>query len=237
MITYAQFNGLNSFDDLDLGILTSNEHPIPEDDVEFLEVKNRQAGSVVRQTKLYKDLIVKRTFRILKTDDIGIRVRRVREWLSSKVDNTLFFSNYPERCYIVKRAFIVKVKDVKELITEIDVEFRCEPFLGDSNEVAIDLPKNATNINNSGDIEAKPLMIFKLAGAAQNITITGGGKTLTVNGATGTLIVDCENLRAISDGIEKKTIGDFPVLPVGINTITWTGNGTATIKINKRYRG
>lgn len=234
---YIVFNNQNSLEDLDLGILTSNEHSKTEEEIEFLEVKKRQGGSLVRRTGNYKDIILKRTFRILKTDKREMRIKRVIDWLTNIEDNRLFFSDYSERCYIVKKATIINVKDIKRHFIEIEVEFHCEPFLKDMYEIDEELINANQEIFNPGDVPTRPIFEFKLTGTAQKVTLKVNEKTLDIFNATGTLIIDSANFRAISDWIEVKTDGNFPVLETGYNNISWVGTGTAIIKKNSLYRG
>lgn len=227
---YIVFNNKNTLEDLGLGILTSNEHNRTEEEMEYIEVEGRKKGSLTIRRNNFKDIIIKRTFRIIDKEDLNEKLIKITRWLNNVEDNRLFFSNYTEKCFTVKNATIKNIKDDKGNIFDIDIEFVCEPFLKDLNNDFVEV-KNGDIIYNWGDEVAEPNIKFTLFPKYGDVTIFLGGETLEIKNVKDDLIIDTSLFRATSEGMEVKSIGDFPLLQKGANIINF--NSTQSLGIQK----
>ena len=117
-----------------------------------------------------------------------------------------------------------------------DILFYCQPLKGLTNEAETTVTFGQT-LTNAGDVTEKPLITLTGTGG---MTVCIDGKTLTITGITeeqGGAIIDTENMtvtaKLTGEIIGAQTVGDFPVIPVGIYPVTFTG---ATCKIGRRQR-
>lgn len=111
------------------------------------------------------------------------------------------------------------------------IEFEMQPFAYESN------PQKATftaegAIYNIGTYEAQPTI--KVYGSG-NVTVTVNGKDFTVQGVTASAIIDCENMMAYEGQTLLVTAGEFPTLPLGKSTITFSGATKIEITPNWRW--
>ena len=148
------------------------------------------------------------------------------------------FSNEPERYYIAR---IIRGIDYQRFLRYrvASVTFRVQPFKYDRVEVVREeTGRTSMIVENRGNVNAKPL-----------ITITGSGTvelkvnsdipicTYTFPSTDTSVVLDCEKQDAYLGGVLKNRhmTGEFPVLPKGNNTLSWSGNVTK-IQISKHNR-
>lgn len=228
------FNKRNSFDDMGLAVLKGVEDPITEEEVENIPVERRKNGSLTRRTGNYKDLIVTRTVKLLDMEDYEVKKRKLNKWFDEIVDNRLVFENQPNKAYIVKNVKIGSLKRTEYHYSSFDITFVCEPFIKDRNNNFIDVV-NGSKILNNGDFESEPDITFTST-TIQNIQISINGRTFQVNAVSGEVKISSSLLQVTGASVIR-TIGDFPSLDIGENTIIYTGNITNfKLKPNKLYR-
>lgn len=234
-MNYFILNNKNSLFDMNIGIIGNSTRPRPQEVVEKEEVEGRKQGSLIYKTGAYKDIIIKRKLRLLSFNNYEVETLRIMNWLTNIEDNRLIFKDYTEKCYKVKYVEIADFEDYRGGNVDFDATFHCEPFLYNTNEPDISI-SNGDLILNDGFIEADPTIKLVLPSTPGNIQITIGSKSLTLNNVKGEVIIEPQ--RAICEGIEVRTIGEFPVLTEGYNIVSWVGN-INSFKINKNllYRG
>ena len=115
-----------------------------------------------------------------------------------------------------------------------DIQFYCEPIKHDVSESVVDITSSGTTLNNPGDMTAYPLITVIGSGA---ITVTAGGKTLSIPDCTSGWVIDSENEWILSGTTPQGNVcsGSFPVLTKGANTVSWTGSVTK-LTITPRFR-
>ena len=117
---------------------------------------------------------------------------------------------------------------------KFDVIFRCMPqrYLVSGN-----IPVSVASgdvLTNPTDKNAKPLIHIEGSG---NGTLTVAGTVMEFTGMVDYLNVDCDKMDVYRQPSENKNnlmTGNFPVLPSGDNTITFTG-GITSVTITPRY--
>lgn len=115
-----------------------------------------------------------------------------------------------------------------------EVSFRCraEKYLL-SASTPVDISSGDKLINPTRN-KAKPLIHIEGSG---NGTLTVAGTTMTFEGITDYLNIDCDTMdvyRQITENRNTLMEGEFPVLPAGESTITFTG-GISSVKITPRF--
>lgn len=236
-MNYFIFNNKNSLEDMNLGIVGNSIRPRPQEVTEVEEVEGRKQGALVYKTGSYKDLVIKRKLRLLSFNNYEVETLKIMNWLTNIEDNRLIFKDYKEKCYKAKYVIISDFEDYRGGNVDFDVTFYCEPFLFNTNELDIEV-LNGGSIFSDSDLEAEPTIKISLPAIEGNIQVSIGSKSLTINNVKNELIIDCQLQKAICEGIEVKTIGDFPTITQGYNTISWIGT-VNSLKINKNsiYRG
>ena len=118
---------------------------------------------------------------------------------------------------------------------QADVQFYCEPLKKPLNETTEEITTSGTGIYNPGDVTSKPKIQIRGSGL---ITITAGGKTITIPECVDKWIVDSETEWITNNAgtpQESACTGQFPVIPKGNSTIQFTGNVTKLI-VTPRWR-
>lgn len=146
---------------------------------------------------------------------------------------TLSFDDSPNFYYKIKQAQISETESVIKASGVFNVDFVAEPYEYQKNITNI-LTK-PINLNNQTTTTALP--IIKVTGTGTVVlNINGTGVTLT--GLTSSITLDSELQEAytgLTTNMNSSMNGNFPVLRIGNNTITWTGTVTK-VEIDPQWR-
>ena len=115
-----------------------------------------------------------------------------------------------------------------------DVQFYCDPVKYQTTEEGITVTSSGTTLTNPGTLPAFPLMAITGSGA---VSITIDGKQLIIPELTTGWVADCENQWILASNVPQMNAwtGEFPAIPVGSSTITFSGSITK-IEITPRWR-
>ena len=110
-----------------------------------------------------------------------------------------------------------------------EVQFYCDPIKNQVSESNINVTSSGTALTNPGTLPALPVMTITGSGA---VSITISGKTLIIPSLTSGWKVDCRN-KWILNGSNVPQMnawqGEFPEIPVGNSTISFTGSVTKIV--------
>lgn len=115
------------------------------------------------------------------------------------------------------------------------VKFKVDPFFyhnsGETKKTFITQP---IKLYNSGTIYSEPYIRINGSG---NITLTINSQLITLTDIVDYIEIDSALMVAYKDTLNegRKMSGEFPVLDVGLNNISWTGNVTS-VEIKTRVR-
>lgn len=221
---YCIYKGVNS---QDLGLNLEKDPPrmTPKKRVTEITIPGRQ-GTLTQSDGTYEPFTRETKFVLMD-------LSRVQEICALYTDSgPLTFDDEPDKVY--------QARVVNELNPEwftagwrnLTVQFECQPFARELN------PQTATfiaagSLYNVGTVD-KAYPTIKVYGAG-NITVTVNGKTFTVQGVTASAIIDCENMLAYEGSTLLTTSGDYPVLPLGKSTISFSGATKIEITPNWRW--
>ena len=166
------------------------------------------------------------------------RMREILNWL--KGDGYVTFGGEPDRR---QKARVIGAVSMNRHSKNTDywtgeVQFYCEPLKELLMPAATEITSSGSTVVNAGDVKSRPKITATASGTS--MTITKGGKTLTITGVTSgnKYIIDCEagmvTNAAGTENLTANSTGDFPVLDTGSNTIT--GSGWSKLVFDRRER-
>ena len=166
------------------------------------------------------------------------RIREILNWL--KGDGYVTFGGEPDRR---QKARVIGAVSMNRHSKNTDywtgeVQFYCEPLKELLNPATTEITSSGSAVVNAGDVKSRPKITATASGTS--MTITEGGKTLTITGLTSSsqYIIDCEagmvTNAAGTENLTANSTGEFPVLDVGSNTIT--GSGWSKLVFDRRER-
>ncbi|MED3538263.1 phage tail family protein [Bacillus toyonensis] len=201
--------------------------PTAEQEVEFIQIPGRH-GSLTKKGA-FKDVSLKIKFNMLELEgDLKPLIRRMKARLMK--GKTLSFTDDEHVYRKIKHVEIGDIENEIEEHGEFEANFTFDPF-----EYAMVMPLTLTEsqiLFNPGTFEAAPrLEVF----GSGDLRITINDSSFQIKAVTNSVVVDSELLIAHSGTTPMKTIGAFPVLSEGNNTIQWSSNVTKII-IEPRWR-
>ena len=221
----------------DMGVKLSGPVPIirPEERVQHVEIPGRSGDlTELEGTQVYNSYIQTATIMVQG----GYRVREIYNWL--KGSGYVTFHGEPDR---KQAARIVGAITLNKHSRNLDwwvgeVQFYCQPLKQKLTEDTVTVTSSGSTVMNTGDVESRPKITAKASGSS--MTITASGKSLTITGLTSgsEYIIDSEIMEVSNAArtalITKDSVGSFPMLTPGSNTIT--GSGWSKLVIDRRER-
>ena len=203
----------------------------PEERVEHVTIPGR-AGELtqVEGEHIYNSYIQTLTLIV----DGKANVPAAEEWLTG--DGYVTFDTQPT---LQQRARIINAVTFSKHSHNLDywvgdVQFYCDPIKHAVSESVINITSSGTTLTNPGNLPALPRMKITGSGA---VSITIDGKQLIIPDCTSGWVADCENRWILENNVPQFNAwqGEFPQIPVGTSTITFTGSVTK-IEITPQWR-
>ena len=154
-------------------------------------------------------------------------------------DGKVIFSNFQDRFYNMQ---IVSEIPIDEIFKnneygnwyEFNITFRCKPFGYSVDNEEIVISEKDTCIYNYASNYSKPIITIWGSG---DINILIDEQQITLKGVEDYITIDSVKMRSYKDleNQNSKKIGNFPIIKVGENNISWDGNITK-IAITPNYR-
>lgn len=231
----------NGMDCRSLGVKLSGPVPIvfPEERVQHVEIPGRdgdltETEGADEDDKIYNSYIQTASIMVLG----GYRAREIKKWLSGSGEVT--FHGEPDR---KQKARVIGAITLNKHSRNLDwwvgeVQFYCQPLKQLLAEEQVQINSSGSAVMNSGDKTSRPRI--KATANASTMSITVNGKTLTISGLTNgnDYYIDSEIMEVTNSDrsalLTKDSIGDFPRLKPGSNTIT--GSGWSKLVIERRER-
>ena len=227
----------NGMDCRNMGVTLAGPVAIvrPEERVKHVEIPGRSGD--LTQTEgdnIYNSYIQTATIQVRG----GYRVRDVYRWLRGA--GYVTFSGEPDRRQPARIIGAITLnKHSHNMDTWVgEVQFYCQPLKELLREETVEITTSGTSIFNAGDVTEKPKI--KLTSSGGNATITIGGNTTLMTALTSGVnyVLDSETQEMITlsggDSVTNKTVGNFPMIPVGTQTVT--GTGWSALEIDRRER-
>lgn len=220
-----------------MGVMLQGPVPIirPEERVQHVEIPGRSGDlTELEGEQIYNSYIQTVTIQVQG----GYRVRDIFNWL--KGAGYVTFHGEPDR---KQAARIIGAITLNKHSRNLDwwvgeAQFYCQPLKQLLTEVPVTITSSGSTVMNAGDVKSKPKITATASGTSMSITV--GGKTLTISGLTSgnDYIIDSEIMEVYNSDrsalLTKDSLGDFPTLQPGSNTIT--GSGWSNLVIERRER-
>ncbi len=231
----------NGMDCRSMGVKLSGPVPIvfPEERVQHVEIPGRdgdltETEGTDEEDKIYNSYI--QTVSIMVQG--GYRARDIKKWLSGS--GYVTFHGEPDR---KQAARVIGAITLNKHSRNLDwwvgeCQFYCQPLKELLTENTVQITASGSNVINSGDKTSKPRI--KATASGSTMSITANGKTLTITGLTSgqDYYIDSEIMEVTNADrsalLTKDSVGDFPRLKPGNNTIT--GSGWSKLVIERRER-
>lgn len=222
----------NNSSSLELDLLCVAKPNIPSTSKKTIEKPIPGRGILIEELDEYEDIEIPIEFNYKnrhKNQD-----RKIRKWLNMIDDYYLKFSDDIDYIYKVKK--VTKEPTANDFLRgNFTVVFLCEGL--QYTEYSIESMQIANNsiLFNDGDIISKPIIEIKGEGlvtlSINNIPVTVNiGQSITINSE----IKLC--YKSIGEWRNADMRGEWPVLKVGANNISWTGNvNSLSIITNSRF--
>lgn len=220
------FNNKDSYQDFGIVIKTRPTMPLPERNVNYIEVLGRN-GSLTEDIGTYKDIVLSVDCFVYDEVDLAGAMRKIKGWLSEG-QSELIFSHIPDTKYIGQVTSQMDITPSFKVVGEFTIQFKCQPYSYPVFNPLITILDKNTIINNSFTATSDPeitiygsgnitLTITDYWGNIQSVTLTNVSEYITINSA----MMEC--YKGI-DLFNEKMSGKFPKLVVGNNTISWIGS-------------
>lgn len=231
------FNGFDSLKDLGVGVTAYPAIPSLNENYEEYKVEGRN-GSLIVKKGTYDNRQIKFNLVLRDFNDSNFwnKMDFIESWLTNIKDNRLFYDRL-DKCFRVKN--VIK-DDIKRQAHygegEFEITFLCEPFLTEPDTVEIDISNNY-ELEYAGNINTLPLV--KVYGNG-NIQLHFNKNTIQVKNLENYIEIDSRLKQVRNEDKRSKdldTLGNFPVITPGTNTISWDGNiSKVTISFLTNYR-
>lgn len=232
MRSYIFYNNQNS-NDLDLIIEKTPEIPSVNIEYETIEI---DGGETLTKVKRFKDIPFKFEFAYFADpEEYLMKKSRIDNWLLNSIDNYLIYSLDEFTAYKVKQVSIDNTTTTSRSIRHFSVTFTCQGLKYLSSGLKpIPLTSSGIELNNFGLHESKPLL--KIYGSG-NVTVNINNNSFTVKNISNYVVIDSELKECYKDSANmgKNMTGDYPILSIGKNTISWAGTVTK-IELTPRWR-
>ena len=224
MIPYFIFNNIDSKNYLIINKLPSIFKA--ERNIEKIEVEGRD-GFLTIDDETYKGAIksVECTIKDLKDIDF------LCNWLNG--GGEVIFSNEPEKIY---KAVIINQIEFKKVFVNFHIfliQFEVQPHKYSIGNEIITLESVGTIFNSGGTISRPIIKVF----GSGDVDLSINGNIVNLTNIVDYVTIDSDLEDAFKDLVYKNEFmqGEFPILEVGNNNISWSGT-VSKIEITPNWR-
>lgn len=227
----------NGMDCRNMGITLAGPVAIvrPEERVTHIEIPGRSGDlTQLEGENVFNSYIQTATIQVKG----GYRVRDAYRWLRGS--GYVTFSGEPDRRQPARIIGAITLdKHSHNLDTWVgEIQFYCQPLKELLQSKTDEITTSGSTIYNSGDVTEKPKITMTASATTASISI--GGNSILMTGITSGVkyVLDSEvqEMVTLSGGtsVTKLTVGEFPIIPVGSQTVT--GTGWSKLEIERRER-
>ena len=221
------YNNKDSYEDFGIVINVKPPSVVPENNIDEYELPGRD-GNLTIDYKTRKSYILPLECTIMDKS----RIEEVKAWLMN-TSSDLIFSWDPDYKYQARIINKIDISQSLKTFGEFPLMFKVQPYKLSIGEELITLTSTGTIYNGTGNTS---LPIIKAFGTGA-ITLTINGLSVILTNVVDSVTVD-SNLMDAYAGIQlcnNLMQGEFPILEVGNNVISWSGS-VSEIRVLTNFR-
>ena len=229
-MNYFEFDGVRSSD---FGLIISSKdiYSAPAPDVSFVSVPGRN-GDVLIDNSRFNNFTVSYD---VAFKNVKSRAAAIKLWLCGAGYFVLTDTYQPEYFRMAAFSSNLKIDELIENVGQAQVSFNCKPFMYSfAGRETITLTEPGT-VTNPEAFAALPYI--KITGTG-DITLFIGNRAYAIRSVESYIELDSELMAAYKGTAlcnDKINFTEFPVLPSGENSVSWTGAVTQ-VEIVPRWR-
>ena len=227
----------NGIDCRGMGVIMRGPAAIvrPEERVQHVTIPGRSGDMTeLEGENIYNSYIQTVSFSVRG----GYRVREIYKWLRGS--GYVTFSGEPDRKQAARIIGAITLNKVSRNLDNWagEVQFYCQPLKQLLTDNPVQITSSGSSVMNTGDVESRPRI--KATASGSSMVITANGNTLAIINLTSgqDYYIDSEIMEVYNSDrsalLTKDSLGDFPMLQPGSNTIT--GSGWSKLVIERRER-
>jgi phage-related protein len=167
--------------------------------------------------------------------NVKSRVAAIKLWLCRAGYYVLTDTYQPEYFRMAAFSSNLKIDELIENVGQAQISFNCKPFMYSlAGQDTITLTDTGT-VTNPEAFLSQPYI--KITGTG-NVTLHIGSNSYSIVGVSSYIELDSELMAAYKGSVlcnDKINFTEFPVLPPGANSISWTGT-VSKVEIVPRWR-
>jgi predicted phage tail component-like protein len=232
------FTGKDSFQDYGILISKRPSLPSPKRRVNYIDISGRDS-SLRFDEGTYEDITIAVECSI-KDLSVVNKLDEIKAWLFSAGESDLVFSFQSNKKFKAQVVNSIDFKQAYKIASQFVVLFNCRPFKYAVSSASITINSGGgITIVNEGSVISKPIIKVYCSG---NGTFIINGRVVSLsNIAVSSFFIDSEIEEAYYDNngtlvnMNNSISGDFPVLDIGNNNITFSG-GVTKLEITPNWR-
>ena len=224
----SDFFIFKNIDSRDIGIIINKLPSItkPEKQIEKIEIEGRD-GFLTVDYGAYQGT-VKSVECTLNSGNIG----QICSWLNG--NGELIFSNEEDKIYKATIINQISFEKIIPILHTFIIQFECQPHKYSINNDIIVISQTPNAIFNSSTAQSKP--IIKIFGSG-SIELTFNSNVIQLTNVVDYVTIDSDLIDCYKDTVLQNNDmnGKFPIIDIGINTISWIGTVTK-IEVTPNWR-
>lgn len=230
------FGGKDSIQDFGIYVASRPHIPSPERRVTYIDVPGMDSR-LRRDEGTYGDITLSVECSFL--GDPVPKISAVKSWLLGAGETDLTFSHIPGRKYLAQVVNSIDFEIVLKITSHFVILFNCQPFQYATENTPITVTDGSGYVlSNPGTVKSLP--IIKVNGSDSGI-LTVNGNSVSFSNIDDSVILDSVIQETYKDTgatlVSKNSTktGDYPILLLGQNTISFSG-GITSLEITPNWR-
>ncbi|MGC8718392.1 MAG: distal tail protein Dit [Thermodesulforhabdaceae bacterium] len=227
------FTNKDSFTDFGIYVTKMPIIPSPKRRVTTTQIFGRN-GTLKYDEGTYDDITI--SLECGFVGNVFSRLNDIKAWLFESGSSPLVFSFENDKKYIAQVVNNIDFEIAMRKLGQFVVIFNCEPFKYAVSEPKVSITNSGTALINNGTIACQP--IIEVYGSG-DITLAIGSQQMQLKGISNKIILNSVLQDAYDDNLTNlnlKVTGEYFVLPVGSNNVSWTGSvNKVDITQNRRW--
>lgn len=232
-----EFNGKDSYKDYGILIEKRPNIPSPKRRVSYINIPGRNS-SLKYDEETYEDITL--SVECAAVGNIQSRIDDIKAWLIGSGESDLIFSYQSDKKYIAQVVNSIDFEIILKISSRFVIIFNCRPFKYSAINEIIDITSGmGASVFNRGTVKSRPVIKAYCTGSGsfaindRKVELTDIDKTFVV------IDSELEEAYFIEGGVllnaNNNMVGEFPVLDVGNNIVTFNG-GVTKLEITPNWR-